>query len=94
MDQRHTSVLVPKFEKFEAVEIAPGWTKKREDGLVREECAISGKVVEGGNGIPIIDEKPGYICDNQGAYANFQQLGVHEIMELGHIPRSTWTGRR
>ena len=63
---------MPKFEKFEAVEVAPVWTKEREDGSAREECAIPGKVVEGGNGIPIIDEKPGYICDGQGAYANFQ----------------------
>ena len=30
------------------------------------------KVVEGGNGIPIVDEKPGGICDDQGPYANFQ----------------------
>ena len=72
MDQRHTFVLVPKFEKFGTVEVAPVWKKPREDGMVREECAISRKVVEGGNGVPIIDEKPGCICDDQGAYANFQ----------------------
>ena len=72
VDQRHTFVLVPKFENFGAIEVAPVWKKPREDGLVREEWAISGKVVEGGNGIPIFDEKPGYICDDQDPYANFQ----------------------
>ena len=72
MDPRHTFVLVPKFEKFNAVEVAPVWKKPREDGMVRDECAISGKVVEGGNGVPIIDEQSSYICDDQGAYANFQ----------------------
>ncbi len=72
MDRGHTFVLVPKFEKFETVEIPPIRKKPRENGLVREECAMSGKVVEGGNGIPIIDEKPGRICDDQGPYANFQ----------------------
>ena len=33
---------------------------------------MAGQVVEGGNGIPIIDKKPGCICDDQGPYANFQ----------------------
>ena len=40
--------------------------------MVREECAMPGMVVDRGDGIPIIDEKPGRVCDDQGPYANFQ----------------------
>ena len=72
VDRRHTFILVPKFDKFETVEVPPGRKNPRENGMVREECAMSGKAVDGGNSIPIIDEKPGYICDDQGPYANFE----------------------
>jgi len=72
MDRARTFALVPKFENLGTVEVLPFRTKPRDNGLVREECAMPGKVVKGGNGIPIIDEKPDCICDDQGPYANFQ----------------------
>ena len=72
IDRGRTFVLVPKFKKFATVEVPPVWKKPRDIGMVREECAMSGMVVDGGDGIPIIDDELGCICDDQGPYANFQ----------------------
>jgi hypothetical protein len=54
---------------------------------------MSGKVVEGGSCIPVIDEKPDCVCDDQGPYANSKEVGVNDFMELGHTLCSIWADR-
>jgi hypothetical protein len=90
VDRGHTFVLVPIFDDFSAVEVPPVRKDPGQNKPVRQECAISGKVVEGGSGTPVIDEKPDCVCDDQGPYANSQEVRVNEFMELGHTPRSIW----
>jgi hypothetical protein len=87
MDRGHTFVLVPIFDDFTAFEV-PLRKELGQNGTVRQECAISGKVLEGGSDTPVVDEKPDCVCDDQGPYANFQEVGVKEFVELGHTPRN------
>ena len=79
---------MPIFEEFTAVEVAPIRKELDENGIIRQECAISGKVVEGGSGVLVIDEKLDCVCDDQGPYANSQEVGVNEFMELRHTGRN------
>ena len=47
-------------------------------------------MVEGGKGIPVIDKEPECVCDDQGAEAHSDELGVDEFVKLGHTLR-IWT---
>ena len=90
MDRGHTLVLLPIFKDVTAIEAPPVQTKLCENGIVRQECAISGEVVEGGSGIPVIDEKPDCVCNDQEPYATSQEMGDNDFRVLGHTPRSIW----
>ena len=85
-------MLMPIFENLGAAKILPVRNQSRDIRAMGEETAMTWKVIEGGNSILIIDEKPDCVCDDQGPHANPQEMVVNKFMELGHTLHSTWAG--
>ena len=86
-------MLMRIFENLGAAEILPVREQPRDIRAMGEESSMTGKVIEGGNSIPVIDKKPDCVCDDQGPYTNPQEMVINKFMELGHTPHSIWTGR-